>query len=350
MTATHKPVQLAIVGGGAAGLFAAAVAAERGVRALLIERKARLGSKVLMTANGRCNFTKDISADQFLADLGAPAVARFVGEAVRECPPRKIIKGLQSLNVPVRRMADGRMFPADGKAATIVHAFGDLLRDSEVPVLTNCPVKGIGRAEAHFLVRTANFDLDLSIPVTAQFVRIGTSLSRRRSPNACTIVAALPSAGNMRPSAMRRSGTLSDLKPEMIFRGGHSRIAAATKSFASPTSARNWSAEMSFVKLQRPFAVISTFEPRRALRSMRTQGILRSAATAAANIPAAPPPTIASFTGLCFNAISTPKPSEILAQRELDLLQVHPLERRDVVLLVEEQERRPVVIRLNRTE
>lgn len=164
VTAKHTPVQLAIVGGGAAGLFAAAVAAERRVRALLIERKARLGSKVLMTANGRCNFTKDISADQFLADLDAPAVARFVGEAVRECPPRKIIKGLQSLNVPVRRMADGRMFPADGKAATVLHAFGDLLRDASLPILTNCPVRGIERisetgTSARFAVRTENFDI-----------------------------------------------------------------------------------------------------------------------------------------------------------------------------------------------
>ena len=169
-----KPVELAIVGGGAAGMFAAAVAAERGVRCVLIERKARLGSKVLMTANGRCNFTKDISSDQFLKDVGG--CAPFVRRAVEECPPRKIIAGFKSLNVPLRRMADGRMFPADGKAATIVHAFGDLLRDSEVPILTNCAVREIVDLsnnriiesmnqrvdeceKARFLVRTGNFDI-----------------------------------------------------------------------------------------------------------------------------------------------------------------------------------------------
>ena len=140
--------ELAIIGGGAAGMFAAAVAAERGLRCVLIERKARLGSKVLMTANGRCNFTKDISSDQFLQDLSLPRVAEFLGPALRECPPRSIIKGFQSLKVPLRRMADGRMFPADGKAATIVHAFGDLLRDEEVPIITNCAVRAIRRAGA----------------------------------------------------------------------------------------------------------------------------------------------------------------------------------------------------------
>ena len=41
----EKPVMLAIVGGGAAGMFAAAVAAERRIPCVLIERKARLGSR-----------------------------------------------------------------------------------------------------------------------------------------------------------------------------------------------------------------------------------------------------------------------------------------------------------------
>jgi len=166
MAFEQTPVRLAIVGGGAAGMFAAAVAAERRIPCVLIERKARLGSKVLMTANGRCNFTKDISADQFLADIG-PA-KDFVSAAIRECPPRQIIAGFKSLNVPLRRMPDGRMFPADGKAATIVHAFGDLLRDNEVPVMTNCPVRGIEKVKVEgqgqqpkslFRVKMRGFDL-----------------------------------------------------------------------------------------------------------------------------------------------------------------------------------------------
>ena len=155
-----RRIPLAIVGGGAAGMFAAAVAAQRRVGCALVERKARLGSKVLMTANGRCNFTKDISPEQFLRDLRRPAAEAFLAPAIRECPPRAVIRGFQSLNVPLRRMADGRMFPADGKAATIVHAFGDLLRDEEVPVLTNCAVKALHRADKDgFVLETAKFDL-----------------------------------------------------------------------------------------------------------------------------------------------------------------------------------------------
>lgn len=161
-----QPAKLAIVGGGAAGMFAAAVAAERGVPCVLVERKARLGSKVLMTANGRCNFAKDISPEQFLNDISrggiAARCAEFVAEAVRECPPRQICRGFQSLDVRTKRMTDGRIFPADEKAATIVHAFGDLLRDEEVPIITNCPVKEIAAVKdgaARFAVVANSFSI-----------------------------------------------------------------------------------------------------------------------------------------------------------------------------------------------
>ena len=160
------PAKLVIVGGGAAGMFAAAVAAERGVPCVLVERKARLGSKVLMTANGRCNFAKDISPEQFLNDISrggiAARCAEFVAEAVRECPPRQICRGFQSLGVRTKRMTDGRFFPADEKAATIVHAFGDLLRDEEVPIVTNCPVKEIAAVKvgaARFAVVANSFSI-----------------------------------------------------------------------------------------------------------------------------------------------------------------------------------------------
>ena len=155
---THRPVELAVVGGGAAGLFAASVAASRGIGCVVIERKARIGSKMLMTANGRCNFTKDISPERMLADIGDP-VAPFVAKALRECPPSMVAAGFRARGLKVRRMPDGRLFPASGKAADVVHVFGDQLRDSSVPLVTNCPVTGIQPVKNGFIVATRNFTL-----------------------------------------------------------------------------------------------------------------------------------------------------------------------------------------------
>lgn len=137
-----RPVPLVIVGAGAAGLFAAASAAAAGLPALLVERKARPGAKILMTANGRCNFTKALPPERFAADLGEPA-ASFALPALRACPPALVERFFRNLGVPSRRMRDGRVFPASGQAASVVHAFGDYLRDSAFPVLYNAPVRAV---------------------------------------------------------------------------------------------------------------------------------------------------------------------------------------------------------------
>ena len=51
-----KPA-VAIVGGGAAGLFAAVTAARAGARVTVLEKADRVGRKLLATGNGRCNLT-----------------------------------------------------------------------------------------------------------------------------------------------------------------------------------------------------------------------------------------------------------------------------------------------------
>lgn len=162
-----RPVPLVIVGGGAAGMFAAAVASDRNLGCLVVERKARLGAKVLMTANGRCNFTKDISVERMLADIGEP-VASFVRKALVECPPAHVAAGMRALGVKTKRMTDGRLFPASEKAADVVHAFGDMLRDREVPILVNCAVESIKTTDGGFLLETRGF------PIWAKNVLVAT--------------------------------------------------------------------------------------------------------------------------------------------------------------------------------
>ncbi len=49
--------KIIIIGGGASGLMAAVVAARRGAKVTLLERKDRVGKKILATGNGRCNMT-----------------------------------------------------------------------------------------------------------------------------------------------------------------------------------------------------------------------------------------------------------------------------------------------------
>ena len=60
-----------VIGGGAAGMLAAGSAAERGLRVLLLERNARLGRKLGITGDGRCNLTNTDERDEFIRNFGA---------------------------------------------------------------------------------------------------------------------------------------------------------------------------------------------------------------------------------------------------------------------------------------
>ncbi len=65
MTPTHDAI---ILGAGAAGMFCAGVAGQRGRRVLLIDHVAEPGAKIVISGGGRCNFTNTGTApDRFLS-------------------------------------------------------------------------------------------------------------------------------------------------------------------------------------------------------------------------------------------------------------------------------------------
>ena len=60
-----------VIGGGAAGLMAAGVAAEHGEKVLLLEKNSILGQKLRITGGGRCNITNaEKNLRTFLARYG----------------------------------------------------------------------------------------------------------------------------------------------------------------------------------------------------------------------------------------------------------------------------------------
>ena len=109
-----------VVGGGAAGMLASGVAAEKGARVLLIEKNDRLGKKLLITGKGRCNVTNDCAVDAVLA--GIPTGSRFLHSALNGFSPRSISSLLESLGVPLKVERGGRVFPESDSASDIVGA------------------------------------------------------------------------------------------------------------------------------------------------------------------------------------------------------------------------------------
>ena len=60
--------EVAVIGGGAAGMMAAHIASSRGKKVCLIEKNPVLGKKILITGKGRCNVTNSAPVEDFIAN------------------------------------------------------------------------------------------------------------------------------------------------------------------------------------------------------------------------------------------------------------------------------------------
>jgi len=155
-----------VIGGGAAGMLAASVAAERGLRVLLLEQGDRLGSKLRITGKGRCNLTNDCDVSEVLANI--PTGGRFLQSALNGFTPRDVMKLFESLGVPLKTERGGRVFPQSDKAADIVDALRRYMDKSGV-------VQTRGRA-----VRIATEDGAVTGVVTADGDGIERAVSRAK--------------------------------------------------------------------------------------------------------------------------------------------------------------------------
>jgi predicted Rossmann fold flavoprotein len=139
-------VDLVVVGAGAAGLWAAARAAERGRRVLLLEKTARTGTKVLASGGTRCNLTTTLGPDD-AARLFGPRGERFVRPAFRALPPRAVRERFEALGVPTVEAPLEKVFPASQRARDVRDALEGWARSAGVEVALSAGVRGLERIE-----------------------------------------------------------------------------------------------------------------------------------------------------------------------------------------------------------
>ena len=111
---------IVVIGGGAAGMMAASVAAGLGKSVLLLERNDRFGRKLAITGKGRCNLTNDCDVRAVLENI--PTGGRFLQSALNGFTPRDVMEFFEALGVPLKTERGGRVFPQSDKAADIVDA------------------------------------------------------------------------------------------------------------------------------------------------------------------------------------------------------------------------------------
>lgn len=130
-----------VIGGGPAGLMAAAAAAEHGASVTLVDKGDKLGRKLGISGGGRCNVTNNKDPEELIRHI--PGNGRFLYSAMAEFNNRDIIAWFESLGIRLKEEDDGRMFPASDKARTVVNALVGRVKDLGVRVLVNEPVERI---------------------------------------------------------------------------------------------------------------------------------------------------------------------------------------------------------------
>lgn len=115
-----EQLTIAVIGGGAAGLFAAIQCAADGCAVSLFEKNPILGKKLSITGKGRCNVTNNCSPDEFLANVCTNA--KFLYSAIHAFSASDTMAFFKNIGVPLKVERGSRVFPVSDKATDIVTA------------------------------------------------------------------------------------------------------------------------------------------------------------------------------------------------------------------------------------
>ena len=105
---------LAVIGGGAAGMMCALTAAERGLSVTLLEPQQKLGRKLRITGKGRCNVTNNCDVKTFMANI--PGDGRFLYSAVNRFGMREVMDFFTSRGLALKTERGNRVFPVSDNA------------------------------------------------------------------------------------------------------------------------------------------------------------------------------------------------------------------------------------------
>lgn len=149
---------IAVIGGGAAGFFAAIAAAERlgkEGKVTLLEATAHPLAKVRISGGGRCNLTHSCFDPAELAKR-YPRGGRELLGAFHRWQPRDTLEWFAKRGVAAKAEADGRMFPVTDDSATVVDCLTRAARKAGVDLRLRCPVRSIRREGDGFSLELAD--------------------------------------------------------------------------------------------------------------------------------------------------------------------------------------------------
>ena len=121
---------IAVIGAGAAGMLAAARAAERGLRVVLVEKNRKAGVKILMSGGTRCNITQATDRRGIVVAFGSQG--SFLHSALAALGPEELIAMFHAEGVATKVEPTGKVFPVSDRAIDVRDALLRMLERAGV--------------------------------------------------------------------------------------------------------------------------------------------------------------------------------------------------------------------------
>jgi predicted Rossmann fold flavoprotein len=164
MQAVSKRV--VIIGGGAAGFFAAINIAEKnpGYSVTILEKSSTVLSKVKISGGGRCNVTHACFEPRELVKFYPRGEKQLLGPFTK-FNPSNTIDWFRKRGVEIKREADGRMFPVTDSSQTIIDCFWNEARRLGVQVKMQCGVEKLQYTDSKFQLKTSTGNMEADVVV-----------------------------------------------------------------------------------------------------------------------------------------------------------------------------------------
>ncbi len=139
---------IAVVGAGAAGIMAAIRAGQLKKNVVLVERNSSLGRKILLTGKGRCNLTNTAPVETFIEKFGKQGP--FLRTAFFIFFNQDLMDFFKSNGLALKEERQGRVFPSDDRASSVVKALEKSLADNNVRIIYDSRVMEIKNEGGYF--------------------------------------------------------------------------------------------------------------------------------------------------------------------------------------------------------
>lgn len=133
--------RLVIIGGGAAGMLAAVLAAKKGWHVVLLEKNEKLGKKLFITGKGRCNITNACNMEEFFNYIITGK--KFMYSSFYGFHNYDMMNFLEELGLPLKIERGDRVFPKSDRSSDVIHVLEQELKRWKVQVKLHTEVTGI---------------------------------------------------------------------------------------------------------------------------------------------------------------------------------------------------------------